>query len=197
MHITTLAVGPIQTNCYLVTDGVSGLAAVIDPGDEADTILSRLEELRLTPSHVLLTHGHFDHTGAVAKLMEAGAKLVAHKNLESREGFVPDIPVDEDNHAFAAAGLDFFVYHTPGHTRDSVCYRVGGALFTGDTLFEGDCGRTDLPGGSYPEILKSLARLARIELDLAVYPGHDVSTTLAEERLSNRNVLEALRANPD
>ena len=196
MHITTLAVGPIQTNCYLVTDGASGLAAVIDPGADAGTILRRLEELELSPEVILLTHGHFDHVGAVKALQEAGAQLAAYTDLETREGFQPDIPLDEGDEV-TAGSLTFKVLHTPGHTRDSVCYQVGDNLFTGDTLFEGDCGRTDLAGGSYPEILRSLARLARLPGDYAVYPGHDVSTTLAEERLSNRNVLEALRVHPD
>jgi glyoxylase-like metal-dependent hydrolase (beta-lactamase superfamily II) len=196
MKIETLAVGPIQTNCYIVADETGGLAAVIDPGAESDAILAHLEKRGLAPSHILLTHGHFDHVGAVEKLRQAGAKLAAHKNLETREGFIPDIPLDEGD-TLTVGNLAFTVLHTPGHTRDSVCYRTGEALFTGDTLFEGDCGRTDLPGGSYPEILKSLARLARLDFDAAVYPGHDISTTLSAERKHNRSVREALCVHPN
>jgi glyoxylase-like metal-dependent hydrolase (beta-lactamase superfamily II) len=196
MIIHTLAVGPIQTNCYVVTDGIGGLAAVIDPGAESDAILAYLEEQNLTPHTVLLTHGHFDHVGAVEKLRQAGAELAAYTDLETREGFQPDIPLDEGSEV-AVGSLTFKVLHTPGHTRDSVCYQTGETLFTGDTLFEGDCGRTDLPGGSYPVMLKSLARLARLEGDYTVYPGHDVSTALEAERQGNRNMREALGAHPD
>jgi glyoxylase-like metal-dependent hydrolase (beta-lactamase superfamily II) len=196
MRITTLAVGPIQTNCYIVADGTSGLATVIDPGAEAGKILAFLEEQALTPDTVLLTHGHFDHTGAVEKLRQAGATLAAYTDLETREGFQPDTPLEEGSEVVVGS-LVFKVLHTPGHTRDSVCYQIGGALFTGDTLFEGDCGRTDLPGGSYPVILRSLARLAKLDGDFDVYPGHDVSTTLEAERTGNRNMLEALRAHRD
>jgi glyoxylase-like metal-dependent hydrolase (beta-lactamase superfamily II) len=196
MRIDRLIVGPIQTNCYIVTDGTSGLCAVIDPGAEAGKILAFLHERELTPELVLLTHGHFDHTGAVERLRQAGAELAAYTDLETREDMQPDIPLEEGSEV-TAGSLAIQVLHTPGHTRDSVCYRIGDALFTGDTLFEGDCGRTDLPGGSYPVILHSLARLAKLDGEFAVYPGHDVGTTLETERAGNRSIREALRAHPD
>jgi glyoxylase-like metal-dependent hydrolase (beta-lactamase superfamily II) len=122
--------------------------------------------------------------------------LAAYKDLETREGIVPDIPLGEGSEV-TVGGLTFTALHTPGHTRDSVCYQCEDNIFTGDTLFEGDCGRTDLPGGSRSVILRSLARLARLDGDYTVWPGHDVSTTLSEERANNRNLIEGLRANPD
>ena len=197
MTVHTLPLGAYQTNCYILQNGAN--CVIIDPGYEPDTILRFLQAHDLTADAVLLTHGHFDHVGAVEELVEAtGCKLWMsqadwyQKPSPITAYFYPiancdftEVQFCQEGEVISAAGLDISVMETPGHTRGSVCYRCGDALFSGDTLFAGSCGRTDLPGGDWPTILQSLGRLAAIETDFAVYPGHGESTTLAREKRYN------------
>ena len=156
MLIKTLPVGQLETNCYVVTDEDSLDCAVIDPGDESGTILDYLEDNRLHCRAVLLTHAHFDHVGAANALLEAtGARLyMCEKELELVKGgasgrfTVPeDVKYYRDGDTVEVGGLRFEVMETPGHTPGGVTLRCGEALFTGDTLFRGSCGRTDFAGG--------------------------------------------------
>ena len=197
MQVHTLTLGAYQTNCYILENG--GKCVIIDPGYEPERILSFLKEKGLTLDAVLLTHGHFDHVGAVEALVEAtGCKLWMHERDWSQKPspitayFYPIANCDftevwfcEEGEVISAAGLDFAVMETPGHTWGSVCYRCGDILFSGDTLFAGSCGRTDLPGGDWDTIQESLHRLVRMPGDLAVYPGHGEATTLEQERKYN------------
>jgi glyoxylase-like metal-dependent hydrolase (beta-lactamase superfamily II) len=189
LKVQILVVGMVSTNCYIVYDTETREAAVIDPGDRAGVILEAVKGNDLTVRYIFLTHGHFDHVLALEEVRGAtGAKAVAHED----EGVKADI-LTHDGETFLLGGTAVDVLHTPGHTPGSVCYRVKDLLFTGDTLFEDDCGRCDLPGGDYSLMLKSLRRLAELEGDYKVYPGHDVSTALSREREHNRNMREALR----
>lgn len=202
MLIKNLQLGHLETNCYVVTDEASLLCAVIDPGDESNTVLHYLEQNRLTCKAILLTHGHFDHTGAVLALMEeTGAALyMGQKDANVRVGradyfFTPPpgtIYVTEGQEITVGA-LTFTVIETPGHTPGGVTYRCENALFTGDTLFKDSCGRTDFDGGDMNTLMASLRKLADLPGDFEVYPGHLGSTTLARERRSNYYLTYAMQ----
>ena len=201
MLIKTLPVGQLETNCYVVTDEDSLDCAVIDPGDESGTILDYLEDNKLHCRAVLLTHAHFDHVGAANALLEAtGAQLyMCEKELELVKGgasgrfTVPeDVKYYRDGDTVEVGGLRFEVMETPGNTPGGVTLRCGEALFTGDTLFRGSCGRTDFAGGDMRQELRSLKRIAELPGDYEVYPGHAESSMLSIEREHNPYVRHAL-----
>ncbi len=200
----SLCVGRVMTNCYIVADEQTRDAAVIDPGDNADKILNVIKLENLNVKYIFLTHGHFDHvlavdgvrgaTGAKCVLHESDARLMTHPPgilALGRAHGTADILV-RGGEEFELGSLRFKWMHTPGHTPGSCCIICGENLYTGDTLFEDDCGRCDLPGGDYRAMLESLRLLAALEGDYSVYPGHDVSTTLDRERRHNANMREAL-----
>ena len=193
MLIKTLPVGQLETNCYVVTDEATLNCAVIDPGDESNTILDYLEDNHLVCRAILLTHGHFDHVGAVkAVAEETGATVYIHR-ADDTFGEDPRRPLClpenkeyyADGDAVELPGLRFEVIGTPGHTPGGVTLKCGEALFTGDTLFKGSCGRTDLPGGDMDEELRSLRRLCSLQGEYEVYPGHMDASTLTRERMFN------------
>ncbi len=191
MLIKTIPVGQLETNCYVVTDEATLDCAVIDPGDESNALLDYLEEHRLHCRAILLTHGHYDHVGAVESVQEeTGAKVYLNalddkKNNESYH-FPYTLPENgsyyADGDSVEVGSLRFEVIGTPGHTRGGVTLKVENALFTGDTLFKGSCGRT---GGDLEQELKSLRRLCSLPGDYEVYPGHMDSSTLSRERMFN------------
>ena len=194
MKLDSLQVGMIGTNCYLLTDETAGNAtAVIDPGGSADQILARIRKNNLDVKLILLTHGHFDHVGAVASLKKAtGCKVYMDKIDAEGSQLLPltsDVITDEwpANGELVIDELPFKIYHTPGHTKGGVCLSCYGLLFSGDTLFAGSCGRTDFAGGSMQEMQKSLSLLAELPLPDAttVLPGHGESSTLGQERSTN------------
>ena len=186
-----LALGAYQTNCYIIHDEASKTCCVIDPGYDADLVLSKLDSLGLTLEAILLTHGHFDHVGAVKELAaETGCAVYLHPEDLTMPPMMTAGPLYYTNTyaegtRLALAGLDITVLHTPGHTPGSVCLLVENTIFSGDTLFQGSCGRTDLPGGDWATITKSLHRLAALEGNFWVYPGHGGSTTLRDEKKYN------------
>ena len=198
-QIITLSLGDYQTNCYIVSAKESKTCAVIDPGYNVPMILDSLQALQLTPDAILLTHGHFDHVGAVENLVKAtGCALWMHEgdyalpNNPTFARFYPlansiftEIHFCQEGQVISAGGLEFTVWSTPGHTRGSVCYACKDALFTGDTLFTGSCGRIDLPGGDYKAMLSSLARLGTLSKDYRVFPGHGSSSNLSREQQFN------------
>ena len=199
VKVHTLVLGPLQTNCYVVWAEGSSSCVVVDPAHSAEQILAFAARQGLQIAGILLTHGHFDHVGAVEDLREAtSCGLWMHNgDYQMRRDPMNDylyplhdqdlgeITFCEDGDKISAPGLTFTVLHTPGHSRGSVCYRVEDVLLSGDTLFAGGCGRTDLPGGDWSTILVSLADLSELEDSLRVYPGHGESTTLAREKRYN------------
>ena len=199
LKVHTLALGAYQTNCYIVHDSDSKTCAVIDPGYEPEKILAFLKERDLSLEAILLTHGHFDHVGAVQTLAEQTGCVLWMSQGDYSQPISPvstyfypiancdftEIQFCEEGQVIEVAGLKLAVLETPGHTWGSVCYRCEDALFSGDTLFAGSCGRTDLPGGDHNTIGKSLQRLARIPEDLKVFPGHGESTNLSREKKYN------------
>ena len=187
MWIREITVGPVGTCCYLVGADDRNDCVVIDPGDESERIRRAAEGRKIEA--ILLTHGHFDHIGGVAGLMEEGTRLMIHaadramlsdpalnagRILLGRQITAPDAtdPV-RDGEELRLAGLTIQVIHTPGHTPGSVCYRIGEDLFTGDTMFRHGWGRTDLPGGSQHEMFASLRRLIPMAGGMEIHPGHE------------------------
>ncbi|MCI6227180.1 MAG: MBL fold metallo-hydrolase [Candidatus Faecousia sp.] len=191
LQVHALTLGAYQVNCYIIHDEKSPSCCVIDPGYEADTIVDKLSQLGLTLEAILLTHGHFDHVGAVRDLAaDTGCQvwlcaddLALPTNLTA--GPLCYTNTYAEGTGLHLAGLDISVLQTPGHTPGSVCLLAENTLFSGDTLFAGSCGRTDLPGGSWEQMQSSLKRLAGIEANLWVLPGHGESTTLDEEKRHN------------
>ena len=191
MKVYALPLGDYQTNCYIVHDENRRDCFVIDPGYQAEDILDFCKDKDLTIAAVLLTHGHFDHVGAVKELAaETGCPVYLH----SADLTMPPMMTAgklyytntfDEGDSLSLAGLTIRVLHTPGHTPGSVCLRAENHLFSGDTLFAGSCGRTDLPGGSWKTIQNSLHRLASLEESCWVHPGHGESTTLAQEKKYN------------
>ena len=200
MLIKTLPVGMLATNCYIVTDEESKKCVIIDPGAESVVILDYVESNNLTPVAIFLTHGHYDHHMALdAVLEELNIPVYVHEDEVDRSGqnkrhVLGDngkLSFYSEGDTINAGSLEFKIIETPGHSKGSVTIMCEDALFTGDTLFHGDCGRTDLEGGSREEILKSLKRLAELDGDYEVYPGHEESSTLSSERSFNRDMRQA------
>ena len=199
LKIEILTLGAYRTNCYVVHDTNAQECVIIDPGYEPQTILARLESLELEPVAILLTHGHFDHVGAVEAIVKATGCALWMREADYTQKSNPmtdylyplhdtdRFPVNfcEEGQKLCVAGLTFLVMETPGHTWGSVCYLCEDAMFSGDTLFAGACGRTDLPGGDRKTIFDSLERLAGLEGDYRVFPGHGESSTLSRERQTN------------
>ena len=191
LQIHTLPLGDYQTNCYILHQEGNRDCVVIDPGYEPEIILSYLSEKGLTLRAILLTHGHFDHVGAVREL---AAQTDCRVYLNPKDLSMPPMltagPLYYTNtygegDQLDIAGISFRVLETPGHTPGSVCLITENNIFSGDTLFRGSCGRTDLPGGDYRAMKESLKRLAALKEDYAVYPGHGSNTTLAWEQKTN------------
>ena len=202
MLVKTLPVGQLETNCYIVTNEKTLECVVIDPGDESNTILDYLEDNRLVCRAIFLTHGHWDHIGAVRAVAEETKAPVYLNELDSPtytqdRRFVSLLPDNTLNYGGGCeldiAGLHFKVLSTPGHTPGGVTILCENAMFCGDTLFRGSCGRTDLPGGDMDEELQSLRRLCELPGDYEVYPGHMDSSSLERERHFNYYCRLAMR----
>ena len=198
MQVTRLPLGVYQTTCYIIHEENAPSCCVLDPGGEAKKVLEFMSLRNLTLDAILLTHGHFDHVGAVKELHEAtGCKVyLCTEDLSmpakwtAGELFYTDSYGEGDE--LDLAGLHIRVLHTPGHTPGSVCLMVDDSIFCGDTLFAGSCGRTDLPGGDGEVILASLRRLAELKEDYTLYPGHSASTKLAREKQYNPFIKKAM-----
>ncbi len=191
LQIHTLPLGDYQTNCYILHQEGNRDCVVIDPGYEPEIILSYLREKDLTLQAILLTHGHFDHVGAVREL---AAQTDCRVYINPKDLSLPPMltagPLYYTNSygegdLLDIAGISFRVLETPGHTPGSVCLMAEQNIFSGDTLFCGSCGRTDLPGGDYRAMKESLKRLSALREDYNVYPGHGSNTTLAWEQKTN------------
>lgn len=204
MLIKTLPVGQLETNCYIVTNENTLECVVIDPGDEVNTILNYLEGNKLKCAAILLTHGHFDHVGALRGVQEeTGATVYMNERDDMHNARTNQLRCSlpengkyyDDGDVLELAGLTFHIMATPGHTPGGVTIRCEDALFTGDTLFRGSCGRTDLPGGDMEQQLRSLKRICELPGDYEVYPGHMDASTLERERNFNYYCRVAMHGN--
>ena len=202
MIVKCLAVGPIQTNCYIIGDERSRQGAVIDPGGDAPDILEAVQDLKLDIVYVINTHAHFDHTFANAEVIAAtGAKLALHRldatllaqggtaamfGLSWPDSPKPDLFLDEGD-TVTVGDIQLQVLHTPGHTPGGISLYCAdqNVLFSGDLLFYQGVGRTDLPGGDYRTIMQSVERVLTLPEETVVYPGHGTETTIGDERASN------------
>ncbi len=211
MQIKYMQLGMVCTNCYIFWADGSDQCAVVDPGDDGQQVASLIQGLKLTPVAILLTHSHFDHVLGIPGLRETwpGLPVYCHpadipeEVSETMFGMtVPTVaafgnvtPYSEGD-TVAVGPLTVKVIHTPGHTRGSVTLMVEGegVLFTGDTLFRGSMGRTDLPGGSYADLTASLKKLAALPGDYKVYPGHEGFSSLDTERKTNFFMQEAMKS---
>lgn len=189
---------PLCTNTFLLVTA-AGHAVAIDPAADPAEYKSAAAEHGATITHVFLTHGHYDHVGAVAALKKATGCKVYMDPVDAKGSqllpLTPDVLTDNwpANDELTIDELTFKIYHTPGHTGGGVCLSCYGLLFSGDTLFAGSCGRTDFPGGSMQEMAKSLSLLAELPLPDAtkVLPGHEGFSTLGQERSTNPYMNEA------
>ena len=212
LDVEMLTVGPVAENCFLVRREGSDRVLIVDPGEEAERILAKLEEIGGTAEAILVTHCHFDHIGAVSPVAEATGAPVYCPEIETPilsdimafvpwEGFGPfeDYEADETvagGETLELAGLEIDVVFTPGHSPGHVTYSVRGedAIFSGDVLFQGSVGRVDLPGGDGPTLIMSIRKLLDSHPDeTTVYPGHMGTTTLGAERATNPFLAELAR----
>ena len=202
MLVKTMHLGRFMTNCHILTDETTRECAVIDPSGECNKIMNYIEDNKLTCKMILVSHGHFDHTGAVEDLhRETGAAVYMHgeevkKNMLELAKFAPPPGTEmiKEGDKLSLGSLTIEVMETPGHSPGSLTFRCGTALFTGDTLFRDSIGRTDLPGANGRAMLESLKRLATLPGDFDVYPGHMDNTTLERERRSNMFIRQAMDA---
>jgi len=213
LDVRMLTVGPLQENCFLVrADPAAASAVMVDPGEEPARLLQAVEEAGVALEGILLTHCHFDHIGAVAPVARAtGAEVwcpqietdlltdlmtyVPYPDLGPYESYDPEHTV-AGGEMLELAGLEIDVLFTPGHSPGHVTYapRGANAIFSGDVLFQSSIGRTDLPGGDYMTLMRSIAELIdRFEDDTRVHPGHMGLTTLGQERRTNPFLAELLR----
>ena len=202
MIIKTIVVGPLDVNCYIFGCEDTKVAAIIDPGDNADEIIKVIDKEGLKPEFIINTHAHFDHIGGVKAIQEHfKIDFLLHKEdsflIEnaSEQATVfglspipkPDVNKFVNNGDKISLGDKIInVIHTPGHSPGGVCYYVDNNIFVGDTMFAGSIGRTDLPGGSYETLINSIKeRLFPLGDSTIVYPGHGPSTTIKNEREHN------------
>jgi hydroxyacylglutathione hydrolase len=193
MIVRQLSVGPMDNFCYLAGCPQSRRALVVDPGAEAERIFNELRKEGLTVTAIVNTHGHADHTAAGPALKAlTGAPILMHALDAAAADWVDGrLAGDQD---LAVGGLVFRVIHTPGHSPGGICLYAAGHLFTGDTLFVGDSGRTDLSGGHRPTLAASLRRLMQLPDETVVWPGHDYGptpfSTIGWEKRHNANARE-------
>ncbi len=202
LRVYMMEVGPLAVNAFLVEHIPTRKAVLIDPGGDGEAILGEIGGLGLTVEKILLTHGHFDHVGAVGLLREkTGAPVHVHPadvdrmTGASRQGMlfgltVPDPPAPdvlvEEGDVVPFEDQEFLVAHTPGHTPGCVSYIVGKMAFVGDLIFAGSIGRTDLPGGNHRQLIESVRKkIFPLPDDTVLFPGHGPTTTVGEEKRSN------------
>lgn len=210
MQVESFVLGPVMTNCYLVykEKGESGL--VIDPGTGAEEVVRRIQTLNLNIEAILLTHAHFDHIGGLEEVRAAtGAPVYVHPQeaewlLEPELNGSTLFPVEEvrcrpaektveGGEQLTLLGETFSVFHTPGHSPGSVSYRAGNFIFSGDVLFSGSIGRTDLPGGDYKTLMQTIDQvIMELPEETVVYSGHGPVTTVGREQDTNPFVIGGL-----
>jgi hydroxyacylglutathione hydrolase len=203
IKLQIVPVGALEANCYILWDSTTREGIIVDPGSEASKIVALVKKNNLLIKYIINTHGHYDHIGANQELRsKLGAEILIHeadgpllenpmKNLSFLKPAIRNVQLTPDRllkegDIITVGAISLEVIHTPGHTQGSICLLGDNFIITGDTLFEGSIGRTDLPGGSYDDIQASLKdKLQTLSDDLVVYPGHGPATTIGQEKLNN------------
>ncbi len=201
MIVKKLTVGPLEENCYIISDETTKQAIVVDPGDEPDRIIELVENDGLKITSIICTHAHFDHIGAAGDIKRAtGAQLLLHRDdIELYDGAkdqaafwgldIHDIPLPdgylEEGSVLDVGNMTFRVLHTPGHSPGGICLYGEGIVITGDTLFRDSVGRTDFQGGDMAKLRKSFKRLLELPEETTVLSGHGSDTTIGRERREN------------
>ncbi len=203
LHIECLTVGDFGTNLYILSDKYSSEAIIIDPGPGSESVLSSIKRQSLKIRYIVNTHAHFDHTfnNSLFK-QETGAMLCCHPmelpllkvlpsqgisyGIEVPDSPFPDLFLEDNDILKLSENINFRVIHAPGHSPGSICLYTDGFLFSGDVIFYGSIGRTDLPGGNYQELMDSIKRkLLVLPEGTTIFPGHGQSTTIQEETKNN------------
>ena len=188
MNVKCFKVGYLSTNCYVVSCEETKQAAVIDPGleseAEAKQILDYIKQSGFHIKYIINTHGHPDHISGNAVMKEAtGASILIHENSKGRANADQKLC---DGDVIHVGNFKLVVLHTPGHTKSGICLLGDNVVFTGDTLFAGSIGRTDFPGGSFNELMRSIkTKLLPLPDNIEVYPGHESFTTIGDEKKHN------------
>ncbi|HEX9912571.1 MAG TPA: MBL fold metallo-hydrolase [candidate division Zixibacteria bacterium] len=206
MLVERIVVGGLETNCYILVDEKSRKGIVIDPGADFTKIEKKIKQLKVKIEKIILTHGHADHITALGQLkIYAGAEVLIHSQDEKMlsdstsnlsflaENEIEFSSVDEslkDGDTIKCGEIKLEVIHTPGHTPGGISLLGEDVVFTGDTLFKGSVGRTDLPGSSWRDLEKSLKKILNIKEDLTVYPGHGPVSSLKWEKENNPFLIE-------
>lgn len=203
IKFTSLEVGPLGVNCYILWDTDTLSAAIIDPGDDIDSIINTTKSLNLNLEWILLTHGHFDHVFRVGEItanhnlkigMQALDIIAIAQSMQLAtmfydvDEFVPFTPSDllNDGDVIELGASEIGVIHTPGHSQGGLCFVTDAGVFCGDTIFAGFVGRTDLPGGSHDQLIHSIkSTILSMSDSTPLYPGHGDDTTVGAERKSN------------
>jgi glyoxylase-like metal-dependent hydrolase (beta-lactamase superfamily II) len=200
-RIRSLTVGPLESNCFIISDPGTKEAFIADPGDEPDRIIDAIRSSDLNVRYLVCTHAHFDHVGAIPELKEAtGAQIVLHKDevrtyeaskdMAAIWGYdldplpMPDLFVSEGDELRIGDSV-FRVFHTPGHSPGGICLYGMGVVITGDTLFAGSVGRTDFEGGDIQKLRESFKRLMALPGETIVLPGHGPHSTISIEQIEN------------
>jgi len=192
MNIT---VGPLQTNCYISFAEDNDIGVIIDPGDDAEAILDVIRSIKVDIQAIFLTHTHFDHIGAVRRIQQTLNIPVYVSGNETNIKKDWDVKLVSDGDKIEIGGVTYEFLLTPGHSQGSVCIMAESSIFSGDTLFRQNCGRCDLPGGDFKEMMRSLKRLSLLPGNYAVFPGHGPKTTLNFERMNNPYMRESRYGN--
>lgn len=203
MIFKKLVLGMLHTNCYILGDENTGEVAVFDPGAKVENIITTIEKNEYSVKYIIITHAHFDHVLALDELKKKypDAKIVVHSadepylNVDSGnfsrhfKTYPPKSKADicvNDGDKLNVGNVELTIWHTPGHSRGSMCILADGMVLSGDTLFYMSIGRTDFDGGDFDEIVESLKRLATLPDDTKVYPGHGDATTIGFEKENNQ-----------